>query len=185
MVLVGGDEGAVEGFIGAGGEVFPEGGGGARGEGEDALFGTFAGDFEAAVFGIEVGYLGVAELGGTHAGIQEEADEGAGAVGLVGFGGGSVEGAEVGFGEGVDGAAVGLGALDLAHGVGGNEAFGDEPGEEGGEADVVVEEGFGADGLGGEEGAEDGRGEGGYREIACMFYELAEGVGVVGQGVRG
>lgn len=169
LVLVGGDEGAVGGIVGAGGEVFPEGGGGAWGEGEDAFFGAFAGDFEAAVFGVEVQDAGVAELGGAQAGIQEEADEGAGAVGLVGFGGGGVEGAQVGLGEWVDGAVVGFGALDLAHGVGGDEVFQEQPVEEGGKADVVVEAGFCGDGLGGEEGAQDGRGERGYGEITCVF----------------
>ena len=71
------------------------------------------------------------------------------------------------------------------HGVGGDKSFCEQPGEEGGEADVVVEEGFGGYGLVEEELAEDGRGEGGEGEVGGVFEEFVEGVGVVGYGVGG
>jgi len=103
----------------------------------------------------------------------------------TGFAQGVEHGADVGFGEGDDAALFGTGALDLAGEVGGGEAFGDGPGPQGGEAGVVVEEGFVGDGvLGGEEGFDVGFGDGVEDGIAGeVELEFAECVLVFVEGV--
>lgn len=57
------------------------------------------------------------------------------------------DGIKVGFGDVFDGFIKDAGVWDTVNGVGGEVLVGDCPGEEGGEVDVVVFEGFGGEGL--------------------------------------
>ena len=138
QVVRGGEERLVGLRFRAGGEVFPDGLGGAGADRKDALFVALAEDFEVEVFEVQVADPGGAELFGAQAGVEQEEDDGAVAVLVgegveavraavgVGFGAGQggEHGADVGFAEGLDGAFLGAGALDRAEQVGGAVALG-------------------------------------------------------------
>lgn len=143
-----------------------------------------------------------AELGNAQAGVEQEQDDGAGALGVgqgvIGgcFAGAGVgasaaagidQGAAIGLGEGDNGGAVGARGWDGVKEIGGAEAFGYSPGPEGGEGDVMIEYGFGAEGgEGGEPGGEVIGGDAGNEGIGAeVVDELFVGDEIIIDGVLG
>jgi len=158
-----GEEGVVvAGVLQAGGEVAPEGAGGAAAEVDGAFLfvaaAAFAADGEGVGGEIEVGDGEVAEFGTAEAGVEQDEDDGAVAVGggtlgfgvLTGFPGAGVvagfeEGLDVFFAEGIDARGLKLGRVDGADDVFVDIALVDAPGPEGAECDVDVVYGFGCE----------------------------------------
>lgn len=197
---VGGD-----GVLEARSEVTPEGAGGAFAEIDDALFFvaalTFASDADGIGGEVEVFDLNVAQLLSADAGIEEDEDDGAVAVGggaAVGGGGAGFPGARAiaGFeegldflaGDGLDNGGFNGGGLDGADEVALDQVLLNGPGPESGEVSVDVVDGFGGEvdaaargyavGVGGvvvlepsEEGDKLGAGDGGEGDVGGEVEE--------------
>lgn len=203
--LVGGDE---ERFgdlvVFARGEGLPDGGGGARADGDPALFIALAvADAHAQGFEVAVADLQIAQFGGAQAGIEEE--EGNGTVAVAGgafvahhlasgqcvravVGQGFEDGFYFGLAVGEDGGFLRTGTGNAGHDLIGHDLVENGPTPQGGETFMVFEEGgFRDASSGGEEGGDVCMGEpGGWgisgREISG---QAAIGVGIGFYGVGG
>jgi len=95
-------------------------------------------------------------------------------------------GADILLGVGDDGALLWLWSIDMAEDVISGPLLGDQPGPEGGEAGVVVEEGLVGDRLSDEEEANVLGGDLQDGEVGAQVdLEFTEGIVVVGDGVGG
>lgn len=171
---VGDEERLVDGYVSAfGADVAEDEFGGAGADRDHASFAALAGDGDALVAEIGVDDAEAAELGGAHAGVEQDEDETAvaqcGAAGalldalagaLVGFGlvAGGEQSLDVVLAVGDDGGLFGPRPLDVVQDVAGGVAFADGPGPECRQAGVDVEGLLFADGA--DPAVDDGRGGG-------------------------